>query len=81
MKKLHTKGEKMANSVTWCYCLITSSYKLLTDFEYSLSLSLTHTHMLEPDKFKILKPLQLQDFDDGRTLLPHDDCSTSDEDY
>jgi len=37
--------------------------------------------MLEPDKFKMLKPLKLQDFDDGRTLLPHDDCSTSDEDY
>ena len=37
--------------------------------------------MLEPNKFKMLKPLKLQDFDDGQTLLPHDDCSTSDEDY
>ena len=37
--------------------------------------------MLEPDKFKMLKSLQLQDFDDGRTLLLHDDCSTSDEEY
>ena len=34
--------------------------------------------MLEPDKFKMLKPLQLLDFDDGRTRLLHDDCSTSD---
>ena len=37
--------------------------------------------MLEPDKFKMLKPLKLQDFDDRRTLLLHDDCSTSDKDY
>ena len=33
--------------------------------------------MLEPDKFKMLTPLQLLDFDDGRTRLLHDDCSTS----
>ena len=34
--------------------------------------------MLKPTK---LKPIKLQDFDDGQTFLPHDDCSTSVEAY
>jgi len=33
---------------------------------------------LKPTK---LKPIKLQDFDDGQTFLPHDDCSTSVEAY
>jgi len=37
--------------------------------------------MLKPNKFKMLKPIKLLDFDDGQVFLPHDDCSTSDEDY